>query len=91
MGDFSKMKIQYKDQSFQEDAAKAVVDVFADQPYASNSYKMDPGKVMQGLEFTGWNNNPIVQELNDRKGLQKINEIQRKNNLMAELIITRNN
>ena len=38
------MKIQYKDQRFQEDAAKAVVDVFAGQPYASNSYKMDPGK-----------------------------------------------
>ena len=38
------------------------VDVFAGQPYASNSYKMDPGKVMQGLEFTGWNNNPIVQD-----------------------------
>ena len=91
MGDFSKMKIQYKDQKFQIDAAKAVVDVFAGQPYASNSYKMDSGKVMQGLEFTGWNNNPIVQELNDRKILQKINEIQRKNNLMAELIITRNN
>ena len=85
------MKIQYKDQKFQIDAAKTVVDVFAGQPYASNSYKMDPGKVMQGLEFTGWNNNPIVQELNDRKILQKINEIQRKNNLMAELIITRNN
>ena len=64
------MKIQYKDQKFQIDAAKAVVDVFAGQPYASNSYKMDPGKVMQGLEFTGWNNNPIVQELNDRKILQ---------------------
>ena len=85
------MKIKYKDQKFQIDAAKAVVDVFAGQAYASNSYRMDPGKVMQGLEFTGWNNNPIVQELNDRKGLQKINEIQRKNNLMAELIITRNN
>ena len=84
------MKIQYKDQKFQIDAAKAVVDVFAGQPYASNSYKMDPGKVMKGLEFTGWNNNPIVQELNDRKILQKINEIQRKNNLKAELIITGN-
>lgn len=47
------MKIQYKDQSFQTDAAKAVVDVFAGQPYATNSYRMDAGNVMQGLEFTG--------------------------------------
>lgn len=78
------MKIQYKDQRFQEDAAKAVVDVFAGQPYASNSYKMDPGKVMQGLEFTGWNNNPLIQELTDQKILYRINEIQRKNQLKPD-------
>lgn len=78
------MKIQYKDQRFQEDAAKAVVDVFAGQPYASNSYKMDPGKVMQGLEFTGWNNNPLIQELTDPKILYRINEIQRKNQLKPD-------
>ncbi len=47
------MKIQYKDQKFQEDAAKAVVDVFEGQPRASNSYIMDAGNVIQGLEFTG--------------------------------------
>lgn len=78
------MKIQYKDQRFQEDAAKAVVDVFAGQPYASNSYKMDPGKVMQGFEFTGWNNNPLIQELTDPKILYRINEIQRKNQLKPD-------
>ena len=78
------MKIQYKDQKFQAEAAKAVVDIFEGQPFASNSYRMDAGNVITGLEFTGWNNNPIVQELNDRKILYKINEIQRKNNLKPD-------
>lgn len=78
------MKIQYKDQSFQEEAAKAVVEVFSGQPYASNSYRMDAGNVMHGLEFTGWNNNPIIQELSDSKILSKINEIQRKNQLKPD-------
>ena len=39
------MKIQYKDQTFQTDAAKAVVDVFEGQPYSTNSYIMDAGNV----------------------------------------------
>lgn len=66
------MKIQYKDQTFQTDAAKAVVDVFEGQPFASNSYRMDAGDVIAGLEFTGWNNNPIIQDLTDPKILYKI-------------------
>lgn len=78
------MKIQYKDQSFQTDAAKAVVDVFEGQPYASNSYIVDAGNVMKGLEFTGWNNNPVIQDLTDPKILYKINEIQRKNQLKPD-------
>ena len=78
------MKIQYKDQNFQADAAKAIVDVFTGQPFASNSYKMDPGNVMKGLEFTGWNNNPIIQDLTDQKILSKINEIQRKSQLKPD-------
>lgn len=78
------MKIQYKDQNFQEDAAKAVVDVFKGQPYASNSYIMDAGNIMKGFVFTGWNNNPIIQGLTDQKILYKINEIQRKNQLKPD-------
>lgn len=37
------MKIQYKHQKFQADAAKAVVDVFAGQPYLTPTYMMDRG------------------------------------------------
>lgn len=37
------MKIKYKYQKFQADAAKAVVDVFAGQPYLTPSYMIDKG------------------------------------------------
>ena len=35
------MKIQFKHQKFQADAAKAVVDVFAGQPYLTPTFMMD--------------------------------------------------
>ena len=38
------MKLQFKHQKFQADAAKAVVDVFAGQPFLTPSYMMDKGK-----------------------------------------------
>ena len=37
------MKLQFKHQKFQADAAKAVVDVFAGQPYLTPSYMIDQG------------------------------------------------
>ena len=37
------MKLQFKHQKFQADAAKAVVDVFAGQPYLTPTYMMDRG------------------------------------------------
>ena len=37
------MKLQFKHQKFQADAAKAVVDVFAGQPYLTPTYLMDRG------------------------------------------------
>ena len=37
------MRIQYKHQKFQADAAKAVVDVFAGQPYMTPNYMVDTG------------------------------------------------
>lgn len=56
------MKLQFKHQKFQADAAKAVVDVFAGQPYVRPSYMMDrgSGSYQQSLteeeDFTGWSN-----------------------------------
>ena len=37
------VKLQFKYQKFQTDAAKAVVDVFAGQPYLIPTYMMDRG------------------------------------------------
>ena len=81
------MKIQYKHQKFQADAAKAVVDVFAGQPYLTPSYMMDRGSgyIQQSLtddvDFTGWSNQRIVPELNDRLILEHLQKIQRKNQI----------
>ena len=67
------MKLRFKHQKFQADAAKAVVDVFAGQPYLTPSYMIDrgyEGKTMKGEEFsqisateeqdfTGWSNHKL--------------------------------
>lgn len=49
------MKIQVKYQQFQADAAKAVCDVFAGQPYLESSYLMDSGTTkLFGGSVPGW-------------------------------------
>ncbi len=80
------MKIHYKHQKFQADAAKAVVDVFAGQPYLKPSYMMDRGvsniiKFSDEEDFTGWSNHRIVSELNDQLILEHIQKIQRANQI----------
>ena len=52
------MKLQFKHQKFQADAAKAVVDVFAGQPYLTPTYLMDRGSdahqlTLEEMSFTG--------------------------------------
>ncbi len=78
------MKLKFKHQKFQADAAKAVVDVFKGQPYMTPSYKMDAGKgdvqiSLKGNDFTGWSNYKIVPGLNNEIILENINKIQRAN------------
>ena len=46
------MKLQFKHQKFQADAAKAVVDVFAGQPYLTPSYMMDRGTGTYQMSLT---------------------------------------
>ena len=81
------MKLRFKHQKFQADAATAGVDVFAGQPYLTPSYMMDRGSgyIQQSLtdedDFTGWSNQKIVPELNDRLILEHINTIQRTNQI----------
>ena len=77
------MKLQFKHQKFQADAAKAVVDVFAGQPYLTPTYMMyrGTGTYQPGLneddDFTGWSNAKIVPELSDGQILEHIRKIQR--------------
>lgn len=85
------MKLQFKHQKFQADAAKAVVDVFAGQPYLTPSYMMDRGSgyyqqtITEERDYTGWSNQKIVPELNDRLILEHINTIQRANQIKPSM------
>ena len=81
------MELRFKHQKFQEEAAKAVVDVFAEQPYSTPFYMMDTGSgylqptLDEKKEFTGWSNQKIVPELNDSVILENLNKVQKANGL----------
>ena len=77
------MKLKFKHQKFQADAAKAVVDVFAGQPYLTPTYMMDKGtgnyqiNMSEKEDYTGWGNQHLIPELTDDRILEQINKIQR--------------
>ena len=82
------MKLQFKHQKFQADAAKAVVDVFAGQPYLTPTYMIDKGaesyqQTLEFEDFTGWSNQKIVPELNDKIILENIQKLQRYNQIKS--------
>lgn len=64
------MKLQFKHQKFQADAAKAVVDVFAGQPYLTPTYMIDKGTVVKkekkkGIEITNTYESKIYDTVDD--------------------------
>ncbi len=77
------MELKYRHQKFQGDAAKAVCDVFAGQPYRTTNYMVDTGYDPSGTmplwagEVGGFGNTPIVPELNSAKILEQIQKLQR--------------
>ena len=81
------MKLRFKHQKFQADAAKAVVDVFAGQPYLTPSYMMDKGfeyyqtTLTEKQDYTGWSNAKIVPKLSDDVILENLQKIQRRNQI----------
>lgn len=80
------MKLKFKHQKFQVDAAKAVVDVFKGQPYLTPTYLVDMGKgnIQTSIdkdEFTGWSNNKIVPNLTNQIILENIKKIQINNGI----------
>ncbi|HQM01730.1 MAG TPA: DEAD/DEAH box helicase family protein, partial [Ruminococcus flavefaciens] len=74
------MKLQFRHQPFQADAAKAVCDVFAGQPFRTPTYMIDSGlgqlSLSQAQDFTGFSNAPIV--VSDDKILEHIRTTQRQ-------------
>ena len=74
------MKLRFKNQQFQADAANAVCNVFVGQPFRTPTYMMDPGNAPGQLthinDATGFGNAPIV--IDDDKVLYNIRNIQRK-------------
>lgn len=81
------MKLKFKHQRFQEDAAKAVCDVFTGQPYRESSYMIDPGQLNKSEQkldledYLGFKNNPIITALTDDRILRNIQDIQRENQI----------
>ena len=80
------LKLQFKHQKFQADAAKAVVDVFAGQPYLTPTYMIDRGidyqmSITDEGDFTGWRNELIVPGLSDKVILSNLQKVQRANQL----------
>ena len=80
------MKLQFKYQKFQADAAQSVVEVFAGQPFAVQNYLIDSGIDKSGQAenffaetFLGAANSRIT--LSDEKILENLQKVQRKNNL----------
>ena len=75
------MKLQFKHQKFQADAARAVCDVFTGQPFATHSYMVDPGKAVNGqgelFKESGFANELLTGYLTPEVMLSRIQKMQR--------------
>ena len=77
------MKLQFKHQKFQADAAKAVCDVFAGQPCLTPTYMIDKGidagaqhTLSDEKEFTGWNNHKLLPHMTDALILENLQKME---------------
>ncbi len=81
------MKLQFKYQRFQAQAAKAVVDVFAGLGKDTSRYMIDRGDGAYQMDisdyqgFTGWGNHPITPELSDEQILKQLQKVQHNNQI----------
>ena len=74
------MKLQFKHQSFQREAARAVVDAFLGQPLQDAfAYRMDAGKGVLALETQGFRNQDLL--LSDAQLTENIRTIQIRQDL----------
>ena len=74
------MKLQFKHQQFQADAAQSVVDIFAGQPYGTELYKLELSKQTE-LKLTEnlTANSPL--KIGDEIIFANLQKVQRRNNL----------
>lgn len=76
------MRLQFKQQAFQADAARAVVDVFAGQPFYDPSFQREEGEnTGEGLDPIVWGNQKIVSTLSDEVILEQLREVQKANQI----------
>ena len=77
------MKLQFKHQNFQEEAARAVVDVFSGQGYLTSDYLIDPGNASQGslLTLKGWRNEPLTLYMTGERLKDNLHAVQKRNGL----------
>ncbi len=82
------MKLKFKHQKFQADAAKAVCDVFAGQPNYSPSYRIDIGSIDKSAQITMFTEDLIIGNKNsrvflpDESILANMQKVQREQGLM---------
>lgn len=84
------MKLQFKHQPFQAEAAAAVCDVFAGQPrYDAASYRMDMGNIanmqqsMENLSEVGFCNHPLIPALTAQL-VENLRAVQLQNGLKPD-------
>ena len=80
------MKLQFKHQPFQADAAAAVCDVFNGQPFRTTTYRRDLGDVVNvQMEMdesdVGFRNEPLIPALTNARILENLRAVQRRNGI----------
>ncbi len=75
------MKLNFRHQKFQADAARAVADVFAGQPYSKPSPALEETGYISFLQGRGCVNKEIVPALSDQRILEQLNRVQRTNQI----------
>ena len=87
------MKLQFKHQPFQKDAAAAVCDVFNGQPKRTTTFRVDMGNMLNiqqdiDMSDTGFRNQPLVPELTNAAILKNLQAVQRRNGLKPSEALT---
>lgn len=80
------MKLQFKHQPFQAEAAAAVCDIFHGQPLRTANYRIDLGNTQDlqeswDISEIGFRNHPIVPELTSARILENLRVVQRRNGI----------